>query len=161
MALDKWIALFFLLLCVVYGYASFTYPLLPFELYMVFLPNTLPMALSVLGSFLALVILLSPKGTADADGDVLGDIDIAKLREYKIGQALGLVGAMIIYALALRPVGFVGATTLFLVGTGYLLGERKFQLMIPVALIGAGTVWYLVQEALGIFLRPLPEFLGQ
>jgi len=160
MALDKWIALFFLLLCVVYGYASFTYPLLPFERNMVFLPNTLPMALSGIGSIIAIIILAGPKGVADADGDVLGDIDVAKLREYKIGQALGLIGAMAIYALALRPVGFLGATTLFLVGTGWVLGERKLQIMIPVALLGAGSVWYLVQESLGIFLRPLPEFLS-
>ena len=49
MALDKWIAVFFLVVCVIYGYAAYTYPLLPFELNMTFLPNTLPMVLSVLG----------------------------------------------------------------------------------------------------------------
>jgi putative tricarboxylic transport membrane protein len=32
--------------------------------------------------------------------------------------------------------------------------------MIPVSLIAAGFVWYLVQQVLGIFLRPLPFFLG-
>ena len=31
--------------------------------------------------------------------------------------------------------------------------------MIVVAAIAAGSVWYLVQEVLGIFLRPLPFFL--
>jgi len=160
MALDKWIAVFFLLICIVYGYAAFTYPLLPFERNMVFLPNTMPIVLSVLGAMLAVIILASPKPAADGDGDVLGDIDLAKLRDYKIGQALALVGAMIVYALALRPVGFLGATTLFLAGTGWILGERKLHVMVPVALLGAGSVWYLVQETLGIFLKPLPWFLG-
>ncbi|NNF77342.1 MAG: tripartite tricarboxylate transporter TctB family protein, partial [Rhizobiales bacterium] len=47
MALDKWIAMFFLLFCIIYGYASFTYPLLPFERNMAFLPNTMPMVLGV------------------------------------------------------------------------------------------------------------------
>jgi putative tricarboxylic transport membrane protein len=28
-----------------------------------------------------------------------------------------------------------------------------------VAAIAAGTIWYLVQEVLGIFLRPWPAFL--
>jgi putative tricarboxylic transport membrane protein len=32
--------------------------------------------------------------------------------------------------------------------------------MVPVALIAAGSIWYLVQEVLGIFLRPFPYFMG-
>ncbi len=160
MALDKWIAVIFLVIAIVYGYASYTYPLLPFELYMVFLPNTMPMALSGLGILLSLIIILTPRKAQDGDGDVLGDFDISKLREYKTGQALGLIAAMVLYALALRPVGFILATTLFLVGTGWILGERKLHIMIPTALVAVGCIWYLVQEALGIFLRPLPWFMS-
>jgi len=150
---------FFLVGSVVYGYAAFTYPLLPFERNMPFLPNTLPMVLSVLAGLLSLVVLLSPRGEPDKEGDVLGTIDLKKFAEYKVGQALMLIGAMILYALALRPIGFITATTLFLAGTGWILGERKYHIMIPVALAGAFFVWYLVQEALGIFLRPLPWFM--
>ena len=107
---------------------------------------------------LALILLLAPK--PKAEDDVLGDIDIAQFRQYKIGQALGLLAAMVLYALALRPVGFIASTTLFLVGTGWILGERKLHIMVPVALLGAGVIWFLVQEALGIFLRPLPWFFS-
>ena len=160
MSLDKSIAVIFLVIALVYGYAAFTYPLLPFELNMTFLPNTMPMALSGLGILLALIIILAPRKAADGDGAVAGDFDTSNLRQYKIGQALGLIAAMILYALALRPVGFILATTLFLVGTGWILGERKPLFMTIVALIGAGSIWYLVQEALGIFLRPLPWFLS-
>lgn len=159
MTLDKAIAVVFLVVALLYGYAAFNYPLLPFERNMSFLPNTLPTALSVIAIILAVIIILSPKAKPDASGDVLGDINIARLKEYKIGQALSLVAAMVLYAVALRPVGFVPATTLFLVGTGWILGERKLHIMIPVALVGAGSIWFLVQEALGIFLRPLPGFL--
>jgi putative tricarboxylic transport membrane protein len=67
---------------------------------------------------------------------------------------------MVLYALALRPVGFIASTTLFLAGTGWILGERKLHVMVPVALLGAGAIWFLVQEALGIFLRPLPWFFS-
>ena len=160
MALDKWIALIFLVIALIYGYASYTYPLLPFELYMVFLPNTMPMVLSGLGILLSLIIILTSRKTADADGDALGDFDIPRLRDHKTGQALGLIAAMVFYALALRPVGFLAATTLFLFGTGWILGERKPHIMIPTAMVGAGFIWYLVQEALGIFLRPLPWFMS-
>jgi putative tricarboxylic transport membrane protein len=159
-ALDKWVAVVFLTITLVYGYASYTYQLLPFERNMSFLPNTLPLVLSGLGVLLSMIILLSPNEKADADGDVLGDVDVSRLREYKIGQALGLITAMILYALALRPVGFILSTMLFLVGSGWILGERKPLTMILTALIGAGSIWFLVQEALGIFLRPLPWFLS-
>ena len=40
------------------------------------------------------------------------------------------------------------------------LGERKLHILIPIAMIAAGVVWYLVQGVLGIYLRPLPLFLG-
>ena len=160
MAVDKSIALIFLVIALVYGYAAFTYPLLPFELNMTFLPNTMPMALSGLGILLSLIVILAPNKAADGDGPAPGDFDTSNLRQYKIGQALGLIAAMILYALALRPVGFILATTLFLVGTGWILGERKPLFMTMVALIGSGSIWYLVQEALGIFLRPLPWFLS-
>lgn len=160
MALDKSIAVLFLVIAIIYGYASYTYPLLPFELNMVFLPNTMPMVLSVLGILLSLIIILTSTKTGDAGDESLGDIDISRWREYKTGQALGLIAAMVVYALALRPVGFIAATTLFLFGTEWILGERRVQIMIPSSLIGAGIIWYLVQEALGIFLRPLPWFVS-
>ena len=160
MALDKIIAVLFLAIAIIYGYASYTYPLLPFELNMVFRPNTMPMVLSVFGIVLSLIIILSPTKTGDASGDSLGDIDISRLRDYKTGQVIGLIAAMLVYALALRPVGFIAATTLFLFGTGWMLGERKPHIMILTSLIGAGFIWYLVQEALGIFLRPLPWFMS-
>ncbi len=159
MALDKWIAVVFLVICTVYGYAAYNYPLLPFERNMVFLPNTMPMVLSVLGAFFSLLILLAPSPKADADGDALGKINFQRWREYKTGQALSLIALMIAYAIALRPIGFIAATTLFLVGAGWALGERKPVTMIFVALLGALCIWYLVQEALGIFLRPLPWFV--
>ena len=160
MALDKWIALVFLLFSLIYGYASYTYELLPFERHMSFLPNTLPMVLSVLGVILALIILISPKPVNGDQGEKLGNMSLSRLQEYKIGQALAIISSMILYAIALRPIGFLTATLLFLVGTSLILGERKLQVMIPVALIGAVGIWYLVQEVLGIFLRPLPWFMS-
>ena len=160
MALDKWIAVVFLVIALVYGYASYTYPLLPFELNMVFLPNTMPMVLSGLGMLFSLIIVLTPRKTADADGEALGEFDVSRLRGYKTGQALGMIAAMVVYALALRPFGFIAATTLFLFGTEWILGERKLHTMILSALVGSVCIWYLVQEALGIFLRPLPWFMS-
>ncbi len=159
MKLDKWIAVLFLLLSLIYGYTAFTYELLPFERNMTFLPNTMPMVLSVLGGILALVLIFAPE-TAPDDGEVLGNIDVSKLRQYKLGQAIVLLLAMVAYALALRPIGFMASTVLFLAGGSFILGERRYLIMIPIAVTGAFGIWYLVQEMLGIFLRPWPWFIA-
>jgi putative tricarboxylic transport membrane protein len=158
MALDRWVAILFLVIALVYGYAAYNYPLLPFERNMVFLPNTLPMALSALAVIVALIIVVSPRAAKDADE--LGDVDLGQIREFKIAQTLGLVGAMVLYALLLRPIGFLTATTLFIAGTSCILGERKFHVLVPIAVVTAIAIWYLVQETLGIFLRPWPAFLS-
>jgi putative tricarboxylic transport membrane protein len=157
MALDRVVALIFLLISLIYGFSAFNYPLLPFERNMPFLPNTLPMALSVLGTLVSLFILLSPRRSGPEDE--LGKLDLATLRTMKVGQALGLVAAMALYAVLLRPIGFLAATTLFIAGSACVLGERRFHILVPIAVIAAVGVWYLVQETLGIFLRPWPFFL--
>jgi putative tricarboxylic transport membrane protein len=60
----------------------------------------------------------------------------------------------------LRPAGFLLSTTVFLFAGSAVLGERKWLRMLLVAGLATGCVWYLVQEVLGIFLRPFPFFMG-
>ena len=159
--LDKWIAAFFLVVTLAYGYSTVTYQLLPFERYMVFLPTTLPSGLTIISALLCLLIILTPSQQTQDSEPETEDTGIAKyLEQYEIGQALYLVLAMIAFALALRPIGFLATTTLFLIATGWILGERKLKLMIPIAAISAFSIWYLVQETLGLYLRPLPWFLS-
>jgi putative tricarboxylic transport membrane protein len=88
------------------------------------------------------------------------DIDYRKLGEYHLGQALLLLALMVVYALCLRPVGFLISTSAFLFFGSYILGERKWHVMLLVAFIATGSVWYLVQEVLGIYMRPLPGLFG-
>jgi putative tricarboxylic transport membrane protein len=161
MTLERAIAGIFVLLCLIYGYTAFVTMeanLLPFERNMTFLPNTLPKWLSVLGVIVGLVVVVQsgPKDLAEIDS---GEIDYRNMRQYKLTQALFLLGSMVAYALLLRPIGFLAATTLFLAGGSMILGERKYIVFIPVAVITALMIWYLVQEVLGIFLRPWPWFI--
>jgi putative tricarboxylic transport membrane protein len=67
---------------------------------------------------------------------------------------------MVAYALLLRPMGFLASTTGFLVLSGALLGERKWFRLFLISGVSTGVIWYLVQEVLGIFLRPFPFFLA-
>jgi len=162
MTLDRWIALAFVALCCVYGYAAFFTMddvLPPILKRNPIWPSTFPKILTVLGIIVGLIVLFTPKPEESGGPVKDGTIDISRLDEYKIGQAGALLVLMVIYALSLRPLGFVGSTMAFLVLGSLILGERKFHVLIPVAVIAAGSIWYLVQEVLGIFLRPWPSFL--
>ena len=79
--------------------------------------------------------------------------------EYEFGRALGLLATMVVYALAIFPIGFVISTTAFLVASATILGERRYVILVPVSLAAALIVWFLVQEVLGVFLRPWPSVL--
>lgn len=159
MALDRWIALILLGICLIYGYTAwFTMDdgLAPFMQRNPIWPSTFPKVLSLMGIVASTIILLGiEKGES-----VVGDIDHRRLGDYYVGQALLLLGLMVAYALCLRPVGFLISTSSFLILGSFILGERKWRVMIPVAAIATLIVWYLVQEVLGIYLRPLPGIFG-
>lgn len=162
MALDRWIALVFIALCCVYGYAAFFTmddSLPPILRRNPVWPSTFPKILAVAGIIAGLIVLLSPRPAKAGDAKGAGGIDLSRLGDYHIGQALALVGLMVAYALTLRPLGFIGSTVLFLVLGAVILGERRFVVLVPVAAIAAGSIWYLVQEVLGIFMRPWPAAL--
>ena len=160
MALDRWIALVFLLICLAYGYAAFfsldaTLP--PFMKRNPVWPSTFPKVLTVLGIVSSLFVLL---GFEKAGEEKVPDINYRRLWDYNLGQALLLLGLMVLYALMLRPAGFLISTSVFLMAGSLILGERRIVLLVAVALIAAGVVWYLVEGVLGIYLRPLPMFMG-
>jgi len=164
MALDRWIALIFVTFCCVYGYAAFftmDQLLPPFMQRNPVWPSTFPKVLAIAGAIVGLIVLLGvEKGDGTEKEPSAADINYRRLGDYKLGQALMLLALMVAYALLLRPAGFLLATTGFLVAGSTVLGERKFHIMIPVAALATGFVWYLVQEVLGIFLRPFPFFMG-
>ena len=146
--------------CIAYGYSAFFLMdgvLAPFMQRNPIWPSTFPKILSVLGACAAIVILL---GFEKAESDKTPDIDYRRLGDYKIGQALGLLALMTAYAVLLRPAGFLISTMGFLIIGSAILGERRWLVMLVVSGLAAGGVWYLVQEVLGIFLRPLPAVLG-
>ncbi len=160
MALDRWIALVFLMICLAYGYAAFftldaTLP--PFMKRNPVWPSTFPKVLAVLGILTSLYVLL---GFEKSGEEKAPDIDYRRLWDYNLGQAVLLLSLMVLYALMLRPAGFLISTSVFLIAGSLVLGERRIILTVIVALIATGFVWYLVEGVLGIFLRPLPYFMG-
>ncbi|MEO0486407.1 MAG: tripartite tricarboxylate transporter TctB family protein [Pseudomonadota bacterium] len=165
MALDRWIALIFVAFCCAYGYAAFftmDQLLPPFMQRNPVWPSTFPKVLAVSGALVGLIIALGLESRAAgrAPSNSSSEFDLSKLMEYKIGQASALIGLMIVFALMLRPVGFLASTTLFLFFGAAILGERRWLIMLVVGAAASFSVWYLVEEVLGIFLRPWPFFLG-
>ena len=159
MALDRWVALVLLGICLIYGYTAWFMmdgALPPIMKRLAVWPSSFPKVLSIAGIILSSVVLLG----VEKGEEKMGDIDYRRLHEYKLGQALVLLGLMVAYAILLRPAGFLLATSGFLIGGSMILGERRWFVMIVVSMIATFGIWYLVQEVLGIFLRPLPYFMG-
>ena len=159
MALDRWIALILLGICLVYGYTAwFTMDgsLAPFMKRNPIWPSTFPKVLSVLGIVACVIILLGLEKSEIKEAE----IDYRRLGDYHLDQAVLLLALMVAYALCLRPLGFLLSTSLFLILGSAILGERKWPLMILIAALATGIVWYLVQQILGIYMRPLPGFIG-
>lgn len=159
MALDRWVALVILGICLAYGYAAYftmdaTLP--PIMRRLAVWPSSFPKVLAVAGIILSLIVLTG----IEKGEEKIGDIDYRKLGQYKLGQAIALLALMVAYALFLRSFGFLLATMGFLIGGSVILGERRWVLMVVVSAIATVGIWYLVQEVLGIFLRPLPFFMG-
>ena len=146
-------------ICLAYGYTAWFVMdanLAPFMQRNPIWPSTFPKVLSVLGLVASLIILLN----VEKSEEVIGDIDYRRLGDYNIGQAVLLLGLMVLYALTLRSLGFIGSTMGFLVVGAFILGERKWHIMLLVAFIATFIVWYLVSEVLGIYMRPLPGFIA-
>ena len=159
MALDRWVALVVLGICLIYGYTAWFMmdgALPPIMKRLAVWPSSFPKVLSLAGIILSSIVLLG----VEKGEERVGDIDYRRLHEYKLGQALLLLGLMVAYAILLRPAGFLLATSGFLIGGSMILGERRWFVMIVVSTIATFGIWYLVQEVLGIFLRPLPYFMG-
>ncbi|QDG75932.1 tripartite tricarboxylate transporter TctB family protein [Labrenzia sp. PHM005] len=159
MALDRWIAMIILLICLAYGYTAFFTmddALAPFMRRNPIWPSTFPKILSVLAIICSLLILL---GFEKSSGEPKpSEINYRRLTDYKLGQAIALLVLMVAYALLLRPAGFLLSTVGFLFLGSYILGERRYVTMALASAIAAGVVWYLVDQVLGIFLSPLPFF---
>lgn len=159
MALDRWIALIFVLFCLLYGYAAFfamDAQLPPFMQRNPVWPSTFPKILAVAGVVVGTIVLLGLEQPGPKAGKA-PEIDYRRLTDYKLGKAVLLLVMMVVYALALRPAGFLLSTFAFLTLGAALLDERRFVTLLTVAAIATGGIWYLVQEMLGIFLSPLPR----
>lgn len=160
MALDRWIAFFILLISLIYGYAAFftmDHLLPPVMQRNPIWPSSFPKVLAVCAVLTSLAIVLGLEKSQNTNA--VQEIDLSRLKDYNVGQALALIGLMVAYAVLLRPIGFLSTTFLFLAGGSFILGERRIIPVVLIATIATAGVWYLVDRVLGIFLLPFPVFM--
>ena len=138
--------LMFLLLSMAYGYSAMSIPLFPGEEAEPFSARTLPYFLAVLGSGLSLFLLLFGRDGDHVDNGVNADLD------WRLAASLLLL--MIAYGLALEWLGFLFATTLFLVIGFWMLGERRLKMLLVVSIPFTVGFWLLLTQALDIYLAP-------
>ena len=159
MALDRWIALVFVLIFLIYGYTAFfgmDHLLAPIMRRNPVWPSTFPKILSVSGLIISMVVLLNFEKSSNLIRD---DMSLSKWRQYKLLDALLLILGMIFYAVFLRDLGFIAATFLFLFLGGVLLGERRYLLLLVISATSSYGIWYLVDSVLGIYMTPYPQFV--
>ena len=137
-----------LLFCVTYGLLSQNIRLLPFQENVAFHARTMPEVLAVLGIGLSLIVILFSGAGARPE-----------LRGYQWAKCALFLVLMSGYGLAIRPLGFIISTSLFLMIGFALLGERRPLTLVLVAVPLVVAFWVLMSQGLDVFIEPLPGFL--
>lgn len=139
-------ALMFLALSLAYGYFAFSIQLLPGEENEAFNSRTLPFALSILGTFLAILeLFFSLKNSSFKQKLIL-----PRKREFLV--FLGLIAAVCVYALSLKYVGFLIATVAFMFVCTFILGERKPRILLLASVVFVVCFWALLKYGLDIYV---------
>ncbi|OIQ26208.1 tripartite tricarboxylate transporter TctB family protein [uncultured Vibrio sp.] len=141
---DRVGAIIFLALCLCYGYQSTLIPLFPGDEYEPFTARTLPTLLTFAGIGLSLILLVT--GQKDQDSGAVSDFDWKLL--------IGFLCLMALYGLGLTYVGFVIATSLFLLAGFYILGERRKPILLGASFPFVIAFYLLLTQGLDIYLEP-------
>jgi putative tricarboxylic transport membrane protein len=148
MSRDRIGALLLLVFFVAYGYLSTSITLLPFQLNQAFHARTAPQFLTFVGIVLGLFLLVKPGDDRPVDTSGMTFTRVAVL-----------CGLMIFYGLTVRLLGFILSTSIFLMGGFWIMGERRWLVLIGASIPVVVGFWLLMTQGLDVFVEPLPEFL--
>ena len=147
----KFISLLFLILSTLYLYSAYNIQVFAFDENAPFNARTFPIYLGYAGIFLSLLkIILPEKTTVTVDHKVL---------DYK--SIIYLIIVSVIYGAVILKIGYFLSTSLFLISSYYLLGERRWIWMFILSFPFVAIFMYLLHGILNIYLRdPLLQYLG-
>ncbi len=145
---DQLGSLIFLCLSFSYGYYAGQISLLPGDEFEPFHAQTLPYALAGLGTLFSLMLLVasSMARNKDESSSSSPSLDFALVAR--------LLALIVLFGLALQWTGFFLATTIFLTGGYWVLGERRPKILILASLPFAGGIWFVLTQLLNIYLAP-------
>ena len=143
---DKFGALLFLCLALIYGSYVGDIPLLFGDEDAPFNARTLPNALAWLLGVVSFLQLVLPSNKE------AGSLENA-FRGLKWKRVVILAALMVFYGFTIRQIGFPISTSLFLMGGFYTLGERRPLVLILTA-VGVTLAFWGLLYAMGIYLTP-------
>lgn len=146
--------LMLLVFCVFYALKIGDIRLLPFQANQAFTARTMPQALATLGIIFSVLVIIfggnkDPKRLAEP----------FKMNELNWPLGLAFLALMSVYGFAVRPMGFLLSTSLFLIVGFAMLGERSPVRLVAVAVPLVVAFWVLMNYGLSVFIEPLPWFL--
>ncbi len=147
----KIISLLFFFLSAFYLYTAHQIQVFSFDENAPFNAKTFPIYLGYAGMFFsALKLVLPDQKSVEVD---------AKYLEFK--KTILLVLAVIFYGFTILKVGFFLSTSLFLVFSYYVLGERRWKLILIFSFPFVAIFMYLLHGVLQVYLRdPLLKYIG-
>ncbi|MFG1490088.1 tripartite tricarboxylate transporter TctB family protein [Oceanospirillum sp. HFRX-1_2] len=152
--------LIFLVLSIGYGLSAQLIPYFPGDEYEPFTARTLPYVLSVLGTVLSLSLVISAlreqqqKKQENAQQQGLDLPQLQPALGYDWSTVIKLLAIMVIYAMGLKWMGFVIATTFFLFAGFWVLGERRKTILFGASLPFVMVFWFALTQLLDIYLAP-------
>ncbi len=108
--------------------------------------RSMPTFLSAVGILLALYLIARPGDTR------------ASPQSYHWGLAITFCVLMVAYSYAIRPLGFMISTALFLAAGFYCLGARHWWHIGLSSLALPFCTWFIMSELLGVFLELWPNW---
>jgi putative tricarboxylic transport membrane protein len=138
--LERLAALLILLFSLAYFWLAFSIKVPPSSDDSPFSARSFPLILGPLGMALAFVILVKPPPGAEIRAPAFGWF-----------RAAGLIALMGVYAFAIRHLGFVVTSAIFLGGGFFLLGERR-PLVLAVVAVGVSLGFWIMFTLLDVKL---------
>lgn len=138
-----------LVFCGIYALKIGDIRLLPFQQDQAFTARTMPEVLAILGVSLSVLLIIFP-----------GNRERFSISELNWPLGLAFLVLMSAYGFTVRPLGFLIATSLFLICGFAMLGERSPIKLVLVAVPLVFIFWALMNYGLDVTVKPLPAFLG-
>ncbi|ENI4129676.1 tripartite tricarboxylate transporter TctB family protein [Vibrio fluvialis] len=141
---DRVGAMIFLVLSLCYGYQTTQIPMFPGDEYEPFTARTLPTLLTYAGVAMSLLLLVV--GQPDKKSGAVMTFNWKLL--------IGFLVLMALYGAGLTYLGFVLATSFFLMAGFYILGERRKSILFGASFPFVIAFYLLLTKGLDVYLEP-------